>query len=73
MAHTAHVLSAGKDQGPVIVVRDDRGATVTELQLPANEEATAADDELRAAGWERSADWSTASDGWLAPVVTSAD
>ncbi len=71
MTNTAHMQNASAGAQPVIVVRDDRGATITELILPAGADATAADDELRAAGWARSAEWSTADDGWLAPVVAA--
>ncbi|CAM02556.1 hypothetical protein SACE_3281 [Saccharopolyspora erythraea NRRL 2338] len=54
----------------MVSVRDDRGAEVTELALP--ETVTTpdqAEEELRAAGWARSAQWSTTDDGWTAPVV----
>nr|WP_233628739.1 hypothetical protein [Saccharopolyspora sp. HNM0986] len=45
---------------------------VTELAVAGGAEVTEqADEELLAAGWTRSADWSTADDGWLAPVVPS--
>ncbi|QGK69590.1 hypothetical protein GIY23_08730 [Allosaccharopolyspora coralli] len=69
MTNTAHIQNASAGAQPVIVVRDDRGATITELVLPAGADSSSADDELRAAGWSRSAAWSTADDGWLAPVV----
>lgn len=69
MANNAHFINMTTGN-PTIVVRDDRGASVIELELPAGAaEAGRADEELRAAGWSRSADWSTAADGWVAPVV----
>jgi hypothetical protein len=72
MANSAHFISAGTGRPPVITVRDDRGAPITELELPDTVfEPGQADDELRAAGWSRSADWATADDGWIAPVVPS--
>ncbi|MGJ7908661.1 hypothetical protein ACOQFL_19515 [Actinopolyspora sp. H202] len=70
MANTAHFITATEDDNPVLTVRDDRGAEVTELELPPTvSEPTEADDELLAAGWSRSADWTTADDGYVAPVV----
>lgn len=70
MVNSAHFISAGTGRGPVITVRDDRGAPITELELPASvSEPGQADTELRAAGWSRSADWAAADDGWIAPVV----
>lgn len=71
MTNTAHIQNASPGAQQVIIVRDDRGATITELILPTDADSSAADDELRAAGWARSADWSTADDGWLAPVVAA--
>jgi hypothetical protein len=71
MANNAHFINASQGS-PTIVVRDDRGASVVELELPATMRDTApVDDELRAAGWTRTAEWSTADDGWIAPVVPS--
>ncbi len=72
MANNAHFITAGTRRAPMITVRDDRGAPITELELPAAiSEPGEADSELRAAGWSRSADWTTANDGWVAPVVPS--
>ncbi|SDO95388.1 hypothetical protein SAMN04487905_101232 [Actinopolyspora xinjiangensis] len=70
MANTAHFITTGDNGNPMVTVRDDRGAEVTELELPPTaSEPQRVDDELLAAGWSRSADWTTASDGWVAPVV----
>ncbi|MFR9731771.1 hypothetical protein ACL03H_21285 [Saccharopolyspora sp. MS10] len=69
MAHNAHFI-ANTGSEPVIIVRDDRGTPVTKLELPVGEtRPEQADAELGAAGWNREADWSTADDGWVAPVV----
>lgn len=69
IVNNAHLVIASGGN-PVVVIRDDRGAPVTELELPSEvSEPTEADDQLRAAGWSRSADWTTADDGWIAPVV----
>lgn len=67
MVHNAHFSVEGS-RIPTIKVRDDRGAAITELELPSNT-ITDPDAELRDAGWSRSADWSTTSDGWVAPVA----
>ncbi|GAA0514475.1 hypothetical protein A8924_3674 [Saccharopolyspora erythraea NRRL 2338] len=70
MVHNAHFMPARRGTEPMVSVRDDRGAEVTELALP--ETVTTpdqAEEELRAAGWARSAQWSTTDDGWTAPVV----
>lgn len=72
MANNAHFVTAQSGSGPKVIVRDDRGVPVTELDLPSSvTEPAQADDELRAAGWTRrdSTDWSEASDGWVVPVV----
>jgi hypothetical protein len=70
MANNAHFINA--PQEPTIVIRDDRGASVVELELPVNvREPASVDDELRAAGWTRTAEWTTTDDGWIAPVVPS--
>ena len=72
MVHNAHFVTAQASNAPVIIVRDDRGAAVTELELPAGKtQPEQADEELRAAGWNRSADWTPADDGWVAPVVAA--
>lgn len=34
MANTAHYIAASTERNPVIVIRDDRGAEVVELELP---------------------------------------
>lgn len=71
MANNAHFINTTPGT-PTIVVRDDRGASIVELELQNSvAESGQADDELRAAGWTRSADWTTADDGWVAPVVPS--
>lgn len=70
MANNAHFNNTGAT--PVVIVRDDRGSPVIELELsdgqPGPEQA---DERLRTAGWTRSADWTAASDGYVAPVVPS--
>ena len=72
MANTAHFISAKSGQAPVITVRDDRGSPITEIELPESTSSPGETDEtLRNAGWTRSADWSTADDGWVVPVVPS--
>ncbi|MBA8825919.1 hypothetical protein FHX42_003285 [Saccharopolyspora lacisalsi] len=72
MANTAHYIAASAEHAPVITVRDDRGAEIVELQLPhSTTEPGQAEEELRAAGWTRSAEWTTANDGWVAPVMPS--
>ena len=71
MANNAHFINATNGH-PTIVVRDDRGASITELELQNAVAAEGqADDELQIAGWVRSADWTEADDGWVAPVVAS--
>ncbi len=71
MANNAHFVNTGQGT-PTIVVRDDRGASIVELDLQNHVAETGqADDELKQAGWVRSADWTTADDGWVAPVVAS--
>lgn len=71
MANNAHLIHA-TDGRSTVVVRDDRGMPVTELAVAGGAAVTEqADEELLSAGWTRSADWSTADDGWLAPVVPS--
>ena len=43
---------------------------LTELAVPGATAVTErADEELRDAGWTRSADWDTADEAWVAPVV----
>lgn len=72
MANNAHFIRSRTRGGPTIIVRDDRGSPITELELPASmSEPAQADDELLAAGWSRSADWSATDDGWFAPVVAA--
>jgi hypothetical protein len=68
MVNSAHFITAGARR---IVVRDDRGTAVTEVDLPASVTSPAhADEELHAAGWRRSGDtaWTEADDGWVVPV-----
>ncbi|MHA6800513.1 hypothetical protein [Bounagaea algeriensis] len=72
MANNAHFVTSQAGAHARVTVRDDRGAPVTELDLPAGvNEPTQADAELRAAGWTRrpDAEWTQADDGWVAPVV----
>ncbi len=69
MTCTAHLLIASIQPEPLVVVRDDLGDPIEELTLPATATPDEADIELRGAGWARHAEWSTAKDGWLAPVV----
>ncbi|PRW64189.1 hypothetical protein [Actinopolyspora mortivallis] len=72
MVNTAHFRLGDTAANPSVIVRDDRGAEVVELELPATiGEPVEADEELRAAGWNRSADWTTTDDGWVAPVVST--
>ncbi|MEU6130923.1 hypothetical protein ABZ805_17275 [Saccharopolyspora sp. NPDC047091] len=69
MADNAHfITNAGG--APEIIVRDDRGSPVTRLALPAEiSRPEQADEALGEAGWTRRADWTTADDGWVVPVV----
>lgn len=70
MAETAHFRTTSAGSGPAITVQDDRGIPIRELDLPQTvNEPGQADDELRVAGYRRSADWTEADDGWIAPVV----
>ena len=70
MANNAHFKTSGTT--PFVIVRDDRGSPITNRELPAGQHRPEhADEQLRAAGWTRSADWTTADDGYLAPVVPS--
>ncbi|QIZ38085.1 hypothetical protein [Saccharopolyspora sp. ASAGF58] len=70
MTNTAHFKAVGDETSPVVIIRDDRGGAVTELQLPgAASEPEQADSALRSAGWSRSSEWTMADDGWVAPVV----
>lgn len=74
MANNAHFITAKGDAKPRVVVRDDRGAAITELELPESvTKPDEVDEELRAAGWSRSSSvqWTEADDGWVAPVVPS--
>lgn len=72
MANTAHFRLGDEVAAPSVIVRDDRGAEIIELALPKTaSEPLHADDELLAAGWNRSADWTTTDDGWVAPVVSA--
>lgn len=74
MANNAHFITASGRANPRLVVRDDRGAAVTELELPQSITVPEqAEDELRAAGWTRSDSvaWTEADDGWVAPVMPS--
>lgn len=74
MANNAHFLTAKGGANPRLIVRDDRGAAVTELELPQSvTKPDQADEELRAAGWTRSSsvEWTAADDGWVAPVVAT--
>jgi hypothetical protein len=72
MANTAHFISAKSGQTPIITVRDDRGSPITEIELPNSISNPGESEEtLRNAGWTRSADWTAADDGWVAPVVPS--
>lgn len=67
----AHFMTARSGGTPSLTVRDDRGTPMTELELPRSiTDPAQAEDELRAAGWARSADWTEADDGWVAPVVS---
>lgn len=70
MADTAHFRASRSGSGPAITVQDDRGHPIRVLDLPDSmTETSQADDELRAAGYTRSADWTETADGWTAPVV----
>ncbi|GAB2752970.1 hypothetical protein GCM10027174_30320 [Salinifilum aidingensis] len=72
MANNAHFVTSGPGAYARVIIRDDRGAPVTELDLPEEvTEPTQADAELRAAGWTRRSDteWTQADDGWVVPVV----
>ncbi|GAA3362929.1 MULTISPECIES: hypothetical protein [Saccharopolyspora] len=70
MANNAHFITANSGGPPVVVVRDDRGSPVTELELPAGDaRIERADAELGAAGWTREVEWTAADDGWVVPVV----
>ncbi|GAA2350282.1 hypothetical protein GCM10009854_30090 [Saccharopolyspora halophila] len=70
MTNTAHFISAKSGRTPVVTVRDDRGSPITEIELPESISSPGeAENTLRDAGWTRSADWSAADDGWVAPVV----
>ncbi len=74
MANNAHFIVAAKGNAPKLIVRDDRGAAVVELDLPPSvDEPGQADEHLRSAGWTRSGSvvWTKADDGWVAPVVPS--
>lgn len=72
MVNNAHLIRSPARGGPALIVRDDRGSPITELELPASvSEPAQADEELLAAGWSRSADWSATNDGWFAPVVAA--
>lgn len=53
-----------------LLVLDDRGTPTTRLDLPGSPTGPdEADEPLSAAGWTRTAEWSTTQDGWQAPVV----
>lgn len=72
MANNAHFVTSNSGASAKVIVRDDRGIPVTELDLPSSvTEPAQADEELRAAGWARrpSAEWTEADDGWVVPVT----
>lgn len=70
MANNAHFNTTGTT--PLVIVRDDRGSPVENLELSAGRTGQDdADERLRTAGWTRSAAWTTADDGYVAPVVPS--
>lgn len=72
MANSAHFVTSAADRTPLITVRDDRGATVTELEVPTEvSELVQVDNRLRSIGWTRNAEWTTTDEGWTAPVVPS--
>lgn len=74
MADNAHLVTSGDRDSPTLVVRDDRGSPIVEIDLPDSvSEPSQADDELRAAGWTRSGNvpWTEANDGWVVPVERS--
>ncbi|TWF95400.1 hypothetical protein FHU35_12395 [Saccharopolyspora dendranthemae] len=74
MANNAHLVTAGESPGSWLVIRDDRGSTITELELPHSvTEPAQAEKHLHEAGWSRSAsaEWTRADDGWVVPVVPS--
>ncbi|MEV0089024.1 hypothetical protein [Saccharopolyspora sp. NPDC050642] len=51
MTNTAHFKAVGDETSPVVIIRDDRGGAITELQLPgAASEPEQADSALRSAG-----------------------
>lgn len=69
MTYDVHFIAASSGQPPLMNVRDDRGIPVTELELPPSMSGPQeVDDELRKAGWLRTADWTTSDDGWIAQV-----
>ncbi|WP_249124961.1 hypothetical protein [Saccharopolyspora erythraea] len=69
MANTAHFVNSAGRLFPQIVVRDDRGRTVAEFEVPPSVTHPAeAEAELRAAGWKRDGEWGTTANGWEAPV-----
>lgn len=70
MANNVHFIHAANGRS-TLIVRDDRGSPVKTLELPSDAAEDQADAELQAVGWTRSADWTTADDGWAAPVVPS--
>lgn len=69
MANNAHFIS-DRSAAPTVIVRDDRGVPVTQLDLPDSTTSPGqAEAAMLGAGWIRSADWTQSDDGWLAPVV----
>lgn len=67
MAYIAHI----HDQIPHtrITITDDRGVPASELSLPATDLGDL-ETLLSEHGWQITADWTTTSDGWRAPVIS---
>ncbi|GAA2364535.1 hypothetical protein GCM10009854_50140 [Saccharopolyspora halophila] len=71
MAHSAHLITNEASKAPIVTIRDEQGATITEWPSSAELGLDQTDGLLREAGWIRSGDWTTADDGWTAPVRRS--
>lgn len=71
MAHSAHLVTTGATPYPMVTIRDDAGATVTEWPADPELELSTIDGQLRSAGWARSDEWTTSDEGWTAPVTHS--
>lgn len=74
MTNTAHFTTPEDERIATLVVYDERGTPIVERELPSSvTEPEEVEDDLKAAGCVRTADWTDTDDGWTAPVVVDGD